>query len=164
MPQHGLGARSANGVSRVRRCTSGLGAAALAVACLLVSVPLPARAAGEQAPLPRLVTRIPLPEVKGRLDHLALDRASGRLFLAALGNGTIEVLDLGANRPVARLGQAAGPQGVLYLSGLGKLFVTDGEGASVEVFEGAGLRSGGHTAVRQDPDNIRDAGGRRGFW
>jgi len=48
-----------------------------------------------QAPL-NLVGTIDLPRVEGRIDHLALDRAAQRLYVAALGNNTVEVLDLKA--------------------------------------------------------------------
>ena len=37
---------------------------------------------------------IPLPNVKGRIDHLAIDVPGQRLFVAALGNDTVEVVDL----------------------------------------------------------------------
>ena len=49
--------------------------------------------AQEGAPL-RLVQTIPLPHVEGRIDHLAVDLRGQRLFVAALGNNTLEVLDL----------------------------------------------------------------------
>src|SRR5881628_1246135 len=42
----------------------------------------------------RLVQTIPLPGVEGRIDHLAVDLAGQRLFVAALGNNTVEVIDL----------------------------------------------------------------------
>ena len=41
----------------------------------------------------RLVQTIPLPHVKGRIDHLAVDVAGQRLFIAALGNNSLEVID-----------------------------------------------------------------------
>src|SRR5216117_958293 len=40
----------------------------------------------------RLVQTIPLPGVAGRIDHLAVDLAGKRLFVAALGNNTVEVV------------------------------------------------------------------------
>ena len=45
------------------------------------------------APL-RLVGAIEIPAVRGRIDHLAVDLAHERLFVAALGNNTVEVIDL----------------------------------------------------------------------
>src|SRR2546425_7518659 len=53
--------------------------------CVLVLV----SRAGEPGPL-KLVKTIPLPDVKGRIDHLAIDSKGKRLFVAALGNNTVE--------------------------------------------------------------------------
>ena len=39
----------------------------------------------------KLTQTIPLPDVKGRFDHFAIDVKSRRLFVAALGNNTLEV-------------------------------------------------------------------------
>jgi hypothetical protein len=41
----------------------------------------------------RQVAAIRLPGVKGRIDHLAFDPMRQRLFVAALSNDTVEVLD-----------------------------------------------------------------------
>src|SRR5947208_2909165 len=46
----------------------------------------------------KLVKTIGLPDVKGRLDHLAIDVKGQRLFVAALGNNTVEVFDLKAGK------------------------------------------------------------------
>jgi hypothetical protein len=42
----------------------------------------------------KLKQAIPLPGVEGRIDHFALDASGERLFVCALGNNTVEVLDL----------------------------------------------------------------------
>ena len=42
---------------------------------------------------------IPLPGVEGRIDHFDFDSAGERLFVCALGNGTLEVIDLEAPLP-----------------------------------------------------------------
>ena len=55
--------------------------------------------AQEQAPL-RLVQTIALPNVEGRIDHLAVEPEQQRLFLAALGNNTLEVIDLKAGQVI----------------------------------------------------------------
>jgi len=65
-------------------------ALSLAVGVTVVAVARAAAPAGE----PSLVATIGMPDVRGRIDHLAIDRAGGRLFVAALGNDTLEVLDL----------------------------------------------------------------------
>ena len=42
----------------------------------------------------REVGSVPLPGVEGRFDHFAVDLKGKRLFVAALGNDTVEVIDL----------------------------------------------------------------------
>src|SRR5436190_1697408 len=44
------------------------------------------------------VATIPLPGVEGRFDHFAADPKGGQLFVAALGNNSMEVIDLATNR------------------------------------------------------------------
>lgn len=46
----------------------------------------------------RLVQTIPLPNVKGRLEHTDVDVKSKRLFVAGLENGSLEVVDLQAGK------------------------------------------------------------------
>jgi hypothetical protein len=42
----------------------------------------------------KLEKEIPLLGIEGRVDHFSVDVQGKRLFVAALGNGTIEVLDV----------------------------------------------------------------------
>src|SRR5258708_12730831 len=57
----------------------------------------PLASAQANAPL-KLEQTIPLPDVQGRIDHLSLDVAGQRLFVSALGNDTVEVVDLKAGK------------------------------------------------------------------
>ena len=45
-----------------------------------------------------LERKIPLGEVRGRIDHLAVDLARNRLFVAELENDMVAVIDLNANK------------------------------------------------------------------
>jgi hypothetical protein len=47
----------------------------------------------ETSPALRQVAVIALPNVSGRIDHLAFDAARNHLFVAVLGNETVEVVD-----------------------------------------------------------------------
>ena len=60
----------------------------------------------------RLEATIPMPDVQGRIDHLAIDIAGRRLFVAALGNNSIEVIDLEENIRVHTVRGLAEPQGI----------------------------------------------------
>src|SRR5262245_34630750 len=71
--------------------------------------------AQEGAPL-RLVQTVPLPHVEGRMDHMAVDLQAQRLFVAALGNNTLEVLDLQAGTHLHTITGLHEPQGVCSLT------------------------------------------------
>ena len=51
---------------------------------------------GASEPL-KLETTIPMTDVQGRIDHLSIDLKGQRLFVAALGNNSLEVIDLREN-------------------------------------------------------------------
>jgi hypothetical protein len=67
----------------------------LAVCCIAMfaGFAVPTFAEEQQQPL-RLTQTIPLPGVKGRLDHMGVDLEKKRLFVAAVTNNTLEVVDL----------------------------------------------------------------------
>jgi hypothetical protein len=109
--------------------------------------------AGE-APL-RLIQTIPLPDGRGRIDHMALDSARQRLFVAELGNDSVAVVDLKAGKMTDRITGVAEPQGVVYAPEFDRLFVSSGETGSVAVFEGASLQPGKEIMLDSDADNIR---------
>src|SRR6266571_9254560 len=71
-----------------------------------------ASAAGAQ-PL-RLEKTIPLAGVEGRIDHLAADVAGRRLFVAALGNNSLEALDVNAGRRIHTIPDLHEPQGLAF--------------------------------------------------
>jgi hypothetical protein len=114
--------------------------------------------------LPREIASIALPDVAGRIDHLALDVAGSRLFVAALASGSVEVIDLVRGVRVARIPGLREPQGVLFAASLQKLLVSEGEGARVTIFRGSDLARGGAVALREDPDNLRAETGERRIW
>src|ERR1700756_5936470 len=69
-----------------------------------------------------LEKEIPLPGVEGRIDHFSVDVPGQRLFIAALENGSVEVLDTrqGVRTEIKGLAE---PQGVYYDSKTGRLYV-----------------------------------------
>src|SRR3989442_7708802 len=84
----------------------------------------------------RLVQTISLPNVKGRLDHMDVDVMGKGLFVAAVENGTVEVVDLEAGKWAHSIHGFKKPQGALYVAELGKLFVASGDDGMLRVFRG----------------------------
>ena len=108
-----------------------------------------------QTPALRLERTITLPEVEGRIDHLAVDLESMRVFAAALGNGTVEVVDLSQGKRVGEIKGLKEPQGLLYLPSNHALYVATGGDGMVRVYNGRTLATAGSVSLGDDADNIR---------
>jgi hypothetical protein len=99
--------------------------------------------------------RIELPSVRGRIDHMAVDSDGQRLFVAALGSDSLEVVDLQAGRRVDRITALHEPQGVLYLGPRKRLFVANGSGGGVQAFADGKAPAAASQASLDDADNLR---------
>jgi DNA-binding beta-propeller fold protein YncE len=87
----------------------------------------------------RLVQTIPLPGVRGRMDHMDVDVRGKRLFVAGLENNSLEVIDLAAGKWVASIPGFKKPQGVWYVDALNKLYVASGDDGMLRVLRGSSL-------------------------
>jgi DNA-binding beta-propeller fold protein YncE len=105
------------------------------------------------APL-RLEKVVALPGVEKRIDHLAIDVAGQRLFVAALGNDTLEVVDLSAGKRVKSVPGLKEPQGVAYLPELHRVVVANA-GGFVVAFEDPSFRLVATLPHLDDADNLR---------
>jgi DNA-binding beta-propeller fold protein YncE len=115
--------------------------------------------AGEALTLER---KISLGEVRGRIDHLAIDLARGRVFVAELGNGSLGVVDLRTGEVVRRIMGLAEPQGVAYDPATDTVWVATGGDGVLHRFTGADLQPLDSKAIGEDADNVRiDAAGRQ---
>lgn len=110
--------------------------------------------AEEARPL-RILQTIPLPNVEGRIDHLAADLKAQRLFIAALGNNTVEVVDLRAGTRTQSITGLHEPQGVSFIPETNKLFVANGKSGTCDVFDGSSLKQVKSIKLSDDADNIR---------
>ncbi len=123
------------------------------------------RPAHTDSPSPvRFINAILLPDVHGRLDHLSLDVQNQRLFLAALGNDSVEVLDLAGFARARSLTGLSNPQGVLYLTGPNRLVVTNAQDGSVRIYDGDSLAPLRSVAYGEDADNLRYDGATGHVW
>ena len=110
---------------------------------------------GQSAQPLRLEKTIDLPGVQGRIDHLSIDVKGGRLFVAALGNNTLEVIDLKASKRSKTISSLKEPQGVLYVSETNQLYVANGDDGSVRIFDGGSLALLKTLDYNDDADNLR---------
>ncbi len=98
---------------------------------------------------------IALKGVSGRIDHMAIDADRKRLFVAELGNGTLDVIDLEAGRVIQRIEGLKEPQGVGYAPHPDIVAIASGGDGSVRLFHGADLSAAGAVALGDDADNVR---------
>ena len=103
----------------------------------------------------QLEEQIPVPGVAGRLDHFTVDAKRKRLFVSALGNNTVEVIDVFAGKVVHSIKGLAQPQGPLYLASVDKLYVANAEDGKVRVYDGATYTLRKTIDFGKDPDNMR---------
>ena len=106
-------------------------------------------------PLLDLNKAIRLPGVEGRIDHMAADVAGQRLFMAALGNNTVEVIDLKAGNAVQSLSGFAEPQGIVYIPEFDRLFVANGADGTCRILDGHSFKTIRSVDVGDDADNVR---------
>jgi hypothetical protein len=131
---------------RVLLATGGILGAGLALA--------PARAASPQAPLTNVQVD-GLPGVQRRIDHFALDTAGRRLFVAALGNHTLEVLDVAGGKRIISVPGLNEPQGVAYLPSQHRIVVATRAGGTVTSFDDATYQPVATIPNLPDADNLR---------
>jgi len=121
---------------------------------LLWTLPNSARAVEPGPPLV-LERTIPLPGVSGRIDHMAVDLRRGRLLVAELGNGSVDVVDLAAGKVVHRIRGLKEPQGVGYAPEADLITVASAGDGSVRLFRGEDLSPAGVIGLSEDADNVR---------
>jgi DNA-binding beta-propeller fold protein YncE len=122
-----------------------------------------AGAAYSQGPKPlSLAARIDLPNVNGRIDHFSADVKGQRLFVSALGNHTVEVLDVQSGKHLRTLSDLAEPQGVYFDPTTNRLFAACAQDGAVKIYDASTFQLLETVKLGGDADNVRyDARGKR---
>ncbi|PYJ46810.1 MAG: hypothetical protein DME85_08775 [Verrucomicrobia bacterium] len=103
----------------------------------------------------KLKQTIALPGVEGRIDHFALDPSGERLFVCALGNNTVEVLDLRKGQRIHSITGLGSPQGIVYVPELNRIFVANDKGGIFKIYDGKLFQSVAEVDFKDDADNVR---------
>ncbi|UPK40207.1 hypothetical protein IVB18_07510 [Bradyrhizobium sp. 186] len=128
----------------------------------IFGLPPPALCA-DASPL-QLETKLPLGDVHGRIDHMAIDLKRKRLFIAELGNDSVAIVDLASRNVISRISGLKEPQGVGYEPSSDTLYVANAGDGSVRLFDGNSYKPIGQIELGDDADNIRiDAATNRVF-
>jgi DNA-binding beta-propeller fold protein YncE len=103
----------------------------------------------------QLKQTIALTGVEGRIDHFALDAAGDRLFVCAVGNNTVEVLDLRKGERIHSITGLGSPQGIAYIPELDRLFVANDKGGICKIYDAKSFQTVGELNFKDDADNVR---------
>ena len=113
-------------------------------------------AVAAQSGLPlELKQTIALRGVEGRIDHLTYDAAGERLFVCALGNNTVEVVDLRKGDRIHSITGLGSPQGILYTRDPDRLFVANDKGGILKIYDTKSFQLISELNLKDDADNVR---------
>jgi DNA-binding beta-propeller fold protein YncE len=98
---------------------------------------------------------IPLPGVEGRIDHFASDDLGQRLFVCALGNNSVEIIDIRKGERIHSITGLGSPQGVGYIPASDKIFVANDQAGICKIFDGKSFQQISQIDLKDDADNVR---------
>src|SRR5438874_7330053 len=110
-------------------------------------------ACAQQSEPLRQVGAVPLPGVQGRIDHLSIDLNNQRLFVAALGNNTIEVIDIRTAKRIHTINGLREPQGLLYVPTVDRLYAANRADGTFRIFDAASWKPLQTIELGADADN-----------
>src|SRR5438270_5272538 len=125
------------------------------IVCLALCCAGIATVAAQSTASLKLKQTIPLSGVEGRIDHFAFDPAGERLFVCALGNNTVEIIDLRKGERIHSITGFGSPQGILYTRDPDRLFVANDKRGILKIFEGKTFEPRGELNFKDDADNVR---------
>lgn len=103
----------------------------------------------------KLVGSVALEGVEGRMDHLAYDPATKRVFVSALENRTVEVIDLEKRQRIHTITGVSEPQGIIWIPDASRLLVCHRGDGTCRSFDGATFKEGPWIDWGRNADNIR---------
>lgn len=106
-------------------------------------------------PALKLVREISLPNVKGRVDHLDIDVQNQVVFVAALGNNTVEVADMKTGKVLHTIMGLSEPQGLAYIARHHELFVANGGTGECSFYNTANWQKTASIKYDDDADDAR---------
>ncbi|NCD67836.1 YncE family protein [Mucilaginibacter agri] len=106
-----------------------------------------------------LQKEIALPNVKGRIDHIDINLKDQIAYIAALGNNTLEVVDLKNGKVTGSITGLDEPQGVAYIPKHQELLIANGGTGECGFYNALTLKKTGSIKLADDADDVRyDAG------
>lgn len=98
---------------------------------------------------------IQLAGVSGRIDHMAFDSGRQFIYVAALGNNSVEVIDLKNKKIVHSIKGMSEPQGIRYISESNAIFIANGSTGECDIFDADSCKKITSVRLESDADNVR---------
>ena len=121
---------------------------------LLAAALCPQCAIAQPAPAVAFQHSITLTGVSGKFDHFAIDLAGNRLFAAATGNHSVEVIDLATGKVAQSITGLSKPHGLAWIAATQTLYVADGALAELRQYRGSPLALAGTLKLSDDADDM----------
>ena len=112
----------------------------------------------------KLDKTIEMPEVSGRIDHLAVNLKDQVVYVAALGNNTVEVIDLTKGTLIRSIKGIEDPQGIAYISETNEIAVASGGSGDCIFFNAVSFQQVAIIHLAGDADNIRYDGATKNMY
>lgn len=112
--------------------------------------------ANAQQPL-TLQRTIQLPGITGKFDHFAFDPVGKRLFIAATGNHSVEVVDVTTGKVLQSIAGLGKPHGLAWVAATNSLYISDGALAQLFVYNShseSQLTLAGKLKLSDDADDM----------
>ncbi len=102
-----------------------------------------------------LAKTVPLLGVHGKFDHIAVDSKHNKLFLAAKGNNSVEVVDFANEKMIYSIKNVAAPQGILFIPKKNMILVCGGGDGTLKGFDATTYKEKFVLHLGGEADNIR---------
>lgn len=103
----------------------------------------------------KLEKEISLPNVKGRIDHIDVNVKDQIAYVAALGNNTLEVIDLKSSKVTGSISGLSEPQGVAYVPKHQELLIANGGTGECSFYNAVTLKKTSSIKLADDADDVR---------
>lgn len=98
---------------------------------------------------------VQMPGVKGRIDHMDVNVKDKVVYVAALGNNTLEVIDLQAGKVIHSIKGLDEPQGVGYIPQTNEIFVANGGNGDCNFYNATTFEKTATLHLPSDADDVR---------
>src|SRR5207253_3244740 len=103
----------------------------------------------------QLETKIPLGDVRGRIDHMAIDLPRQHVFVAELENNSVGIVDLTNRKVIRTIPGLQEPQGIAFVPSTSTLYVANAGDGTLRLFLGLDYAAAGQIDLAGNADNIR---------